>query len=142
MNKRAQSIVEFAILLGIVAAALASMQIFFRRSINATVKIAADEVGRQSDAAGDSKWDSRDNSDADTSSLSSSTLTVQNRGRQDNNFDSTSTTTAQGRSLTLTEKNPLALDNSLGSGGGSITGDSTIDAPDELDSDEVMDPED
>lgn len=46
-SKRAQSILEYTIIIAIVGAALFAMQLYFRRSIQAVVKLAADEVGEQ-----------------------------------------------------------------------------------------------
>ncbi|MDD5196838.1 MAG: hypothetical protein WC937_02715 [Candidatus Omnitrophota bacterium] len=45
-----QSVLEYVIILSIVAIALAAMSIYFRRGIQSVVKIAADEVGNQEDA--------------------------------------------------------------------------------------------
>lgn len=50
MKKNAQSILEYVVILGVVAMALATMQIYFRRSINAAIKLTADEIGSQGDA--------------------------------------------------------------------------------------------
>jgi len=51
MKKKAQSILEYVTLIGIIAAALAAMQIYFQRGIQATVKAAADEIGSQKKGA-------------------------------------------------------------------------------------------
>lgn len=48
-SKRAQVVLEYAIILGIVALALGMMQVYVRRGIQAGIKIAADEIGRQED---------------------------------------------------------------------------------------------
>ena len=48
-NKVAQVIFEFAIVLALVALALAMMQIYLKRGIQAGIKIAADELGLQED---------------------------------------------------------------------------------------------
>lgn len=48
--RKAQSILEYAIVLGIVAIALSAMSLYFRRGIQAVVKVAADEAGNQKDA--------------------------------------------------------------------------------------------
>lgn len=42
-----QSILEYVILLGIIAAALTAMSLYFRRSIQGVVKLAADQAGEQ-----------------------------------------------------------------------------------------------
>jgi len=46
-NKIAQSILEYVLIFGVVATALSMMQIYFKRSIQAAVKIAADDIGSQ-----------------------------------------------------------------------------------------------
>jgi hypothetical protein len=51
MKKKAQAISEYVVLLTVIAAALTAMQIYFRRSISAVVKVAADEVGAQKEGA-------------------------------------------------------------------------------------------
>jgi len=48
--RKAQSILEYAIVLVLVALALAGMAMYFRRGIQSVVKIAADEAGNQKDA--------------------------------------------------------------------------------------------
>ncbi len=50
MRNKGQSIMEYAIVLGVVAIALASMSLYFRRGIQSVVKAAADEAGNQTDA--------------------------------------------------------------------------------------------
>ncbi len=44
---------EYTVLLGIIAEALAVMQLYFKRSIQAVVKVAADEMGEQKKGAVD-----------------------------------------------------------------------------------------
>ena len=43
-----QAIVEYAVLIGIVAAALVTMQTYIKRGIQAGIKVAADQIGDQS----------------------------------------------------------------------------------------------
>lgn len=50
MKTKAQSILEYVVLIGIISIALSVMQIYFRRGVSAVVKVAADEVGSQKDA--------------------------------------------------------------------------------------------
>ncbi|MDD2679217.1 MAG: hypothetical protein PHO03_00225 [Candidatus Omnitrophica bacterium] len=50
MKSKAQSIMEYVIVLGLIALALAAMSLYFRRGIQSVVKIAADEMGDQKDA--------------------------------------------------------------------------------------------
>jgi hypothetical protein len=51
MKHKAQAVSEYVLLIAVIAAAVTVMQIYFRRSINSVVKIAADQVGRQGDGA-------------------------------------------------------------------------------------------
>lgn len=46
-NKKAQSILEYAVLLGLAGIALSTMQVYFKRGIQSVIKVAADEVGGQ-----------------------------------------------------------------------------------------------
>ena len=48
---KAQNILEYTILLGIISLALSGMSLYFRRGIQAVVKLAADEVGEQKKGA-------------------------------------------------------------------------------------------
>lgn len=50
MKSKAQSMLEYAVLVGIIALALAGMSLYFRRGIQAAIKVAADEIGNQSEA--------------------------------------------------------------------------------------------
>ncbi len=50
MRSKGQSILEYAVVLGMVALALAAMSLYFRRGIQSVVKSAADEAGNQKDA--------------------------------------------------------------------------------------------
>ena len=45
-----QGVLEYVIILGVVVIALAAMSLYFRRGIQAVVKVAADEAGNQKDA--------------------------------------------------------------------------------------------
>lgn len=47
MKTKAQAIIEYAILAGIIAAALVAMQVYFKRGIQGVVKLASDELGDQ-----------------------------------------------------------------------------------------------
>jgi hypothetical protein len=50
MKKKAQSILEYILIVGIVGMALGAMQLYFRRTVQSAIKIAADELGDQQDA--------------------------------------------------------------------------------------------
>ncbi len=54
MNKtKAQATFEYAIILAIVAGALTAMQVYFKRGIQAGIKICSDELGEQKKGLGD-----------------------------------------------------------------------------------------
>lgn len=55
---KAQSIIEYVILLVVIGAALSAMQLYFRRGIQAAVKLAADEVGNQADGVAETDYSS------------------------------------------------------------------------------------
>jgi len=44
-----QSIIEYSVLLGLLAAVFAGMQVYMRRGIQAAIKISADQLGNQED---------------------------------------------------------------------------------------------
>lgn len=50
MRRNGQSILEYAVVLGLVVVALSAMALYFRRGIQSVIKVAADEVGKQEDA--------------------------------------------------------------------------------------------
>jgi Flp pilus assembly pilin Flp len=45
MNKRAQSVTEYALIIAVVAAALLTMQTYFKRGVQSIAKISADQLG-------------------------------------------------------------------------------------------------
>jgi len=45
MNKRAQGITEYALIIGAVAAILLSMQVYFKRGVQSVVKVSLDQLG-------------------------------------------------------------------------------------------------
>ncbi|MGD0336989.1 MAG: hypothetical protein ABSB18_07855 [Candidatus Omnitrophota bacterium] len=47
MNSRAQSILEYVVIIGVVSAALATMQLYLKRSVQSVVKVTADVMGSQ-----------------------------------------------------------------------------------------------
>lgn len=127
---KAQSIAEYAILIGVIFAALAGMQVYSRRGINAAIKVAADDVGNQDDAIGDlNLGDSKDNSDTKSLNSNSSKITVNNDGSQDWSTDSISTTwSGGGSSVSIKDKNGTGDETSLGWTGSNVsTGDADQD---------------
>jgi len=49
MEIHAQSIIEYAIIIAIVSSALAAMQVYIKRGLQAQIKVTADELGTQDD---------------------------------------------------------------------------------------------
>jgi len=47
INKKGQNLIEYGLILGIVAMALISMQTYFKRSLQSVVKVVADDYGPQ-----------------------------------------------------------------------------------------------
>jgi len=60
-----QAIVEYAILIGIVTAAIVGMQVYAKRGIQAGIKLAADQVGNQLDGI---RYESRERREKVTAS--------------------------------------------------------------------------
>jgi len=48
-NKKAQGLLEYALILGIVTVALLAMQTYFKRGIQSMIKVVADDYGPQGD---------------------------------------------------------------------------------------------
>ena len=97
LNGRAQTIMEYAIILGFVAVALSAMQVYIRRGIQAGIKVAADELGNQQDAEKiDPGKSITGNSEINTRATSNQTIEVFEGGSQTVDIDKT--TTASGGS--------------------------------------------
>ena len=79
MRKNAQAVTEYLVLFTLIVAALTAMQLYFRRSINAVIKVAADEVGGQKEGTATEdhsyEWIERDNSEVITTSVGINTET-------------------------------------------------------------------
>ena len=77
MKTKAQGILEYVVLVSIIAAALAAMQLYFKRAIQATIKVTADEMGAQKKGAMDYdykyEWKLKGVADTNTSSVGAST---------------------------------------------------------------------
>jgi hypothetical protein len=101
-----QSILEYTVVLAVVAAAVAAMQLYFKRGVQSAIKVAADQVGTQEGG------DSIDTSDGlartqsgsqhvDTITSGSETEQV-SAGSRSKSFSSTTTTS--GSSVSLSEE--------------------------------------
>lgn len=87
INKKkniAQSILEYTVLLTVVAAALVAMKIYFQRGIQSVVKVAADEIGSQRYGASshyeDLEWIIPDHSHITTETQKGTTTNVLGEG--------------------------------------------------------------
>lgn len=56
INRKAQSVVEYGILIGIVAAAILVMQTYMKRGVQAGIKVSVDEFADQKDFPTDSSY--------------------------------------------------------------------------------------
>ncbi len=50
---RAQSLIEYALVIGVITVALLSMQVYFRRGLQSVARVAADDFGPQGEAVND-----------------------------------------------------------------------------------------
>ena len=85
MKPRAQSILEYVVVIGVVSAALAAMQLYLRRAVQSVVKITADQIGDQRKGVIGADLDYR----YERTKVGDSTINQQGSG-------SNSTTTAKG----------------------------------------------
>lgn len=91
MKLKAQSILEYVVLLGIVGLALGTMGLYFRRSIQSVIKIAADELGSQEDTEEESLYTRTiPESNITTVTTGQETLNI-GTGGQDRSWDTTQT---------------------------------------------------
>ena len=94
---KAQSILEYTLILGVVALALTTMQLFFKRGIQASIKLAADEIGRQEDAeqvaveSGDIKTEESINAVTHAFTTGTDRLQQHEGGRQEKSLNKTTT---------------------------------------------------
>lgn len=84
MKKRAQSVLEYVVILGVIGAALVAMQVYFKRSIQAVVKTAADQMGEQKKGLVDYDyrldWKERGNSDITSTAVGKRTTALATEG--------------------------------------------------------------
>lgn len=94
---KAQSILEYVVLLGIVGMALGMMQLYFKRSIQAAVKVAADQIGDQREGLADydfqNEWKYKGSANIITESSTSKTITKAEGGAVTYDTDDTSAQT-------------------------------------------------
>jgi hypothetical protein len=103
MNRRAQGILEYVVILGIVATALMAMSLYFRRGIQAAVKVATDEMGGQSDAETDPNKGTTTDSTAASGSSVKHTLQTSVGGSFSDQIDSTRSVVSSSTSVSKSE---------------------------------------
>ena len=98
MKTKSQSISEYVVLLAIVTAALTAMQIYYKRSIQAVVKVAADDLGQQKPGAWDYdyrfEWKERGAAQIQAETTSSSTTKLLPGGAE--SYEKSETTQQKG----------------------------------------------
>jgi len=98
------------VILGVVALALTTMQLFFKRGIQASIKLAADEIGRQEDAEevaienGGIKTEESSNAVTHTFTTGRERTQQYQGGTQQKNLDRTTTTSGSSRYVTRQEE--------------------------------------
>jgi uncharacterized protein (UPF0333 family) len=95
-RKKAQSLLEYSILLGIIGVALTGMFTYMKRGLQATVKVSCDQLGHQQITVDSSKQLTSVTTKAEARSGSLRTV-VFTGGAQSRNLDSTDVTTGSGR---------------------------------------------
>lgn len=100
MRKRAQSLTEYALVIAVVAAALLTMQTYFKRGVQSIAKISADQLGgfdsgisadevqqMAKDQERDPKYGALIHYDVKTSTDQSLTTTTQSNGERSSTID-------------------------------------------------------
>ncbi|MBU1124498.1 MAG: hypothetical protein KKC84_00555 [Candidatus Omnitrophica bacterium] len=94
----AQSMMEYAIVLGLISAALAAMQVYFRRNIQSVVKFASDQLGdqRKGGVEYDYRYEMkpREGSNVSATTFGTKAATIHQRGGV--TYDEDETTTQEG----------------------------------------------
>ena len=82
-SSRAQAIIEYAVLFGLVTAVLMGMQGYLKRGVQAGVKVAADQIGNQSNGLVDSdlKLDWKRKGDTEVFTRSASSKVTESRAQ-------------------------------------------------------------
>lgn len=95
-NNKGQSILEYAIIIGLVVAGLTTMQLYIKRGIQAGIKVAADELGRQEDAEEiDPEWGTRSSSEINTITQSTERIRLFEGGSQRIDIDKTTASSGE-----------------------------------------------
>lgn len=99
MRNKGQSIMEYAIIIGIVVIALSAMQVYVRRGIQATIKVAADQLGPQEYAVSDQGEQRESKSEIDTETTSTQRVRLLAGGSQ--RIDINETTRSSGEAISI-----------------------------------------
>lgn len=96
--RKGQSIVEYTVIIGLVVAALTTMQVYVRRGIQAGIKIAADELGPQEDAGEtDPQKGTKSASEINTKTTSAQRIRLFKGGSQRTDIDKTTTSSGEAK---------------------------------------------
>ncbi len=105
-NSKGQNLIEYALILGIIAVALFAMQTYFQRGIQSVIKVVADDYGPQATPIEDTEmavkqeaYKGRNVLDLDSSS--SWTQTTENLGEGSIHTDLEGQTTTSGESFSV-----------------------------------------
>ncbi len=101
-NHRGQNIIDYSIIISIVAIALATMQPYIRRGIQATIKVAADQLGPQYQQ--NPQTDSRVNSETSLATSNVNRLRVFEGGSQQIDYNKSSTSDTGATYISLSEE--------------------------------------
>lgn len=89
LANKGQSIMEYAIIISIVVIALSAMRVYVQRGIQATIKVAADQLGAQQDAEDDIEKGTQRNSKINTKTASTQRVRLSEDGSRRTDIDKT-----------------------------------------------------
>lgn len=102
-HRLGQTTTEYVILIGIVMAALLSMQVYMKRGMQAMIKVAADQMGKQEDAEEiDPQKGTKRDSQIKTETTGTERLQVFKTGKQQ--LDSERISSSSGTTTFISEK--------------------------------------
>ncbi len=94
-QRKAQSITDYVLLVGIISAALLGLQVYMKRGIQANIKVIADKIGDQKKGAADYdyryEWKKKGDSETSSSAVTKATTTQSAGGAVSYEKDDTTT---------------------------------------------------
>lgn len=91
-NSKAQSIAEYVLMGGAIIIAIVAMSTYVRRGINATIKVAADELGAQADSEENEEYGTRGSTTSRVITDADDNVATSLGGSRTTNFSTTSDT--------------------------------------------------